>query len=414
MVSPSFFIEYSKSVYPIDGADRDRAGQSTARIGTAPGSRTSERSGPAGYNFPLLPLWVDILLALTAAAASASALSFRARERRLRGRFALRERRGHFLGESPDLRQILKHAFSAAAELLPVTRFDLYRVGSEQRIEEVWSVSSPGPGIEPEPVLEIASPHLEEQIDPARLREITATETERSFAPRDLLWGGPPSRRLRLPLYSGDRLIAHLDLTSSETIADVTREEIRSLLGPLTASLHAFRNWTIAVTDELSGLASRRYFETRLSEEWARRDRYGGHLAVASFDLDRFKALNDSLGHAAGDVAIRRFGEIVRAAVRSTDIACRYGGEEFAVLFPETSGEAARAVADRIRAAVEAEAFESAGRPFRITVSGGVADATDAPDREALLVHADKALYAAKAAGRDRIEAFAPEEVAPL
>ncbi|MDQ2871337.1 MAG: GGDEF domain-containing protein, partial [Acidobacteriota bacterium] len=357
----------------------------------------------------LLPLWADILLALAAAGATASALSLRARERRTLGRLALRERRGHFLGESPDLRQILKHAFSAAAEVLPVTRFDLYRVGSDFRVEEVWSVSSPGPGSDPEPVLETNSSHLAERIDPARLREMTATETDRSFAPRDLLSGGPPSRRLRLPLYSGDRLIAHLDLTSSETVADATREEIRSLLGPLTASLHAFRNWTIAVTDELSGLASRRYFETRLSEEWARRSRYGGELAVASFDLDRFKALNDSLGHAAGDVAIRRFGEIVRDAVRSSDIACRYGGEEFAVLFPETSGEAARAVAERIRFAVQEEIFDSAGTPFRITVSGGVADAAGAPDRESLLVQADKALYAAKAAGRDRVEAYGPD-----
>ncbi len=362
----------------------------------------------------MLPLWADILLALTAAGAAASALSARARERRLRASLALRERRGHFLGESPDLPQILKHAFSAVAEVLPVTRFDLYRVGADRRIEEVWSVSSPGPGLEPEPVLEIASPHLQEKIDPVRLRELTATETDRSFAPKDLLTGGPPSRRLRLPLYSGDRLIAHLDLTSSEIVADASREEIRSLLGPLTASLHAFRNWTIAVTDELSGLASRRYFETRLSEEWARRARYGGDLAVVSFDLDRFKSLNDSLGHAAGDIAIRRFGDIVRAAVRGTDIACRYGGEEFAVLFPETSGEAARAVADRIRSAVDAEVFESAGKPFHITVSGGVADAAGAADREALLVHADNALYAAKAAGRDRIATFPIEPDPPL
>jgi diguanylate cyclase (GGDEF)-like protein len=217
------------------------------------------------------------------------------------------------------------------------------------------------------------------------------------------LQGGPPSRRLRLPLYSGDRLIAHLDLTSSETIEDAPKEEIRSLLGPLTASLHAFRNWAIAVTDELSGLASRRYFETRLAEEWARRERYGGELAIASFDLDRFKVLNDSLGHAAGDAAIRRFGEIVREAIRSSDIACRYGGEEFAVLFPETKGAAARAVAERIRRAVAAERFDADGRGFRVSVSGGVAEARGVPDRKRLLVRADEALYEAKARGRNRV-----------
>ena len=132
------------------------------------------------------------------------------------------------------------------------------------------------------------------------------------------------------------------------------------------------------MTDELSGLYSRRYFETRLAEEWARHLRYGAPLSVALFDLDHFKRVNDTLGHGAGDLAIRRFGEILRATVRASDLACRYGGEEFAVLFPETSARAALAVADRVRRTVEREAFASEGRPFRVTVSAGVAD-TDRP-----------------------------------
>jgi len=344
----------------------------------------------------LLPLWAEVLLALLAAGALAAALAERARARRLIARLATRERRGHFLGESPDLPQILKHAYAAADEVLRVDAFDLYRVGPSGQIEEVWSVPPPAEGSEPEPVLDDASPHLGQTIDAARLRQLSATETDHSFAPRDLLSGGPASRRLRLPLYSGDRLIAHLDLTSRDAIDDAHKEEIRSLLGPLTASLHAFRNWTIAVTDELSGLASRRYFETRLVEEWSRRDRYGARLAVAIFDLDHFKALNDGFGHAAGDVAIRRFGQIVSEAIRSSDIACRYGGEEFAILFPETTASAARAVAERIRAAVEAEVFELAGVSFRITASAGVADASGLEDRKTLLVRSDEALYAAK------------------
>lgn len=339
-----------------------------------------------------------------ALAAVAVALVLRARVKELASRLAARDQRGHFLGESPDLRGILKHAFSATAEVIPVSRFDLYRVGGDGRIEEVWSVSRPPEGGEPEPALEAASPHIGETIDAARLREISATETERSFAPRDLLSGGPPARRLRLPLYSGDRLIAHLDLTSPDPVDDSRKEEIRSLLGPFTASLHAFRNWTIAVTDELSGLSSRRYFETRLAEEWSRRERYGGALSVASFDLDHFKKLNDTLGHPAGDAAIRRFGEVIRQAIRTSDIACRYGGEEFAILFPETTAPAARAVSMRIRAAIENERLEFAGRPFKVTVSGGVAEAENAMDREQLLFHADQALYAAKKAGRNQVQ----------
>ncbi|MEO8430595.1 MAG: GGDEF domain-containing protein [Acidobacteriota bacterium] len=357
----------------------------------------------------MLPVWAEILLAAAAVGAAIAAVSLRAREKRLLARLASRERRGHFLGESPDLRQILKHAFTAASEVLPVSGFDLYRIGVSGQIEEVWTVTRPDPAGDPEPLLDAESPHLGETIDADRLRDLTATETDHSFSASDLLPGGRPSRRLRLPLYSGDRLIAHLDLTSPDPIEDAMKDEIRSLLGPLTSSLHAFRNWTIAVTDELSGLASRRYFETRLAEEWARRERYGGSLAVVCFDLDRFKVLNDTFGHAAGDAAIRRFGDVVRDAIRSTDIACRYGGEEFAVLFPETQGAAARAVADRIRGALAGERFRFASRPFGVTVSAGVAEAERARDREQLLFHADQALYAAKNAGRNRVVAWEPE-----
>jgi diguanylate cyclase (GGDEF)-like protein len=233
--------------------------------------------------------------------------------------------------------------------------------------------------------------------------ELTATETERSFAPSDLLAGGPNTRRLRLPLYSGDRLIAHLVLESPEAIDDARKGEIRALLPPLTSSLHALRHWTIAVTDELTGLSSRRYFETRLAEEWARRQRYGGPLAVACFDLDRFKAVNDSLGHAAGDLVLRRFAEIARASIRSSDLACRHGGEEFAILFPESDADAATAVSDRIRKVLSEERFEFQGKSFHITVSAGVAEASRAADREELMHLTDKALYAAKARGRDQV-----------
>jgi diguanylate cyclase (GGDEF)-like protein len=309
----------------------------------------------------LLPLWADGLLLTATAALGAYVRALRRRERLLRARLESRDRGGHFLGESPDTRQIVRHAFDAAAEILPVARFDLYRIDSSGRVEEVWSF--PGPEAErgAEPVVDLANPRLGQPIDSARLLELTATETDRSFAPRDLLSGGPHPCRLRLPLYSGDRLIAYLALESPEPIGEERRAEIRALLPPLTASLHALRNWTIAVTDELSGLASRRYFETRLAEEWSRRERYGGALAVACFDLDRFKAINDTWGHPAGDRVIRAFGEIVRSAVRGSDLACRYGGEEFAILFPQTSAGPASAVAERIRRGLERESFEGRG-----------------------------------------------------
>jgi diguanylate cyclase (GGDEF)-like protein len=356
----------------------------------------------------LLPIGVELLLVVTLVALCIDSLRRRARERSLSRQLEIRERGVHFLGESPDPGVILRHAYEAAQQILPVTRFDLYRVEASGRVHEVWHLP---PGDDTGgPVRDEAHPDVGREVDPSGVLEFTATETERSFAPRDLLPGAPPSTELRLPLYSGDRFVAFLDLGSSQPIDDGRKAELRGLLGPLTASLHAARNWTIAVQDELSGLASRRYFETRLAEEWSRHERYGGPLAVACFDLDSFKSLNDSLGHAAGDLAIRRFGELTRAEIRSSDVACRYGGEEFAVAFAESGAAAARGVAERIRRALEEERFVYAGRPFRVTVSAGVTEARPGTaDRARLLIEADQALYRAKQEGRNRVVVWRDE-----
>jgi diguanylate cyclase (GGDEF)-like protein len=372
----------------------------------------------------VLPLWVETLLAFVAIASAVLAWQARSRERVLASRLAARERGGHFLGESPEPGEILKHAYAAATEILPVTRFDLYRIDPDGQVEEAWTLAPDESG-KLAPALDPGNTWVGNKVDARRMRELSATETERSFAPRDLLASGSV-RRLRLPLYSGDRLVAHLDLGSSTPIDEERKGEIRALLGPLTASLHASRNWAVAVTDELSGLSSRRYFEARLAEEWSRRDRYETPLSIACFDLDRFKSVNDSLGHAAGDLVIRRFGEIVRGVVRASDLACRLGGEEFATLFPNTSAASARPVAERIRKALERERFEIDGKDFWVTVSAGVADAGPASDVDPrkLLARADQALYAAKAGGRNRVRVWTdrlaregarprPEEPAP-
>jgi diguanylate cyclase (GGDEF)-like protein len=350
----------------------------------------------------VLPVWVEASLALAALFAGYRAWRLQGRIRDLKLRLQSREREGHFLAESPDPQQILQHAYRAASEILPLSAFDLYRVDQSQRIHEVWILG--GPADDRRPRRDPSNSYLGALIDSKALLEFAATETDRSFAPRDLLAGSPPTQRLHLPLYSGDTLVAYLSLISPQPIEESHKRDIRALLAPLTSSLHASRNWEIAVTDELSGLYSRRYFETRLTEEWARHLRYGAPLAVACFDLDHFKRLNDTLGHAAGDMAIRRFGEILRAAVRASDLACRNGGEEFAVLFPETSARAALAVADRVRRSIEREPFKSENHPFRITVSAGVADTTSlsSEDRHQLLHRADKALYLAKDQGRNR------------
>jgi diguanylate cyclase (GGDEF)-like protein len=357
----------------------------------------------------VLPVWAEILLVLIGAAAAARAWQQSRRAHALSAQLQAREREGHFLGESPDAKLILRHAYEAASEILPLSGFDLYRVDASQKITEIWRL--PPPSVQPRaPVRQETDELVGKRIDSRALLQFAATETDRSFAPRELLPGSEPTQHLHLPLYSGDALVAYLTLVSPRPIDEARKGEIRALLAPLTASLHASRNWEIAVTDELSGLASRRHFETRLAEEWARNRRYGAPLSVALFDLDHFKKLNDSLGHGAGDLAIRRFGEILRAIVRTSDLACRYGGEEFAVLFPETPARSALSVADRVRRTVEREPFSSEGRPFRVTVSGGVADTAelDGEDRQQLLFRADKALYLAKDGGRNRVRLWTP------
>ena len=365
----------------------------------------------------MLPLWVDVLFLLLAGAAGLRAWQLGRRVRELAARLQAREREGHFLGESPDPSQILQHAYRAASEILPLSTFDLYRVDASQRIYEVWTLGTGGsdPAVERHPVRDAKHPYVAEFIDSRALLRFAATETDRSFTPLELLPGAAPTRKLHLPLYSGDVLVAYLTLASPAPIDENRKAEIRALLAPLTASLHASRNWEIAVTDELSGLSARRYFETRLADEWARYRRYASVVSVALFDLDHFKKINDTHGHGAGDLAIRRFGEILRGAVRESDLPCRYGGEEFGVLFPETSARSALAVAERVRRALEREAFESEGRPFRVTVSAGIADTTELQEdeRHQLLFRADKALYAAKDEGRNRVRLWTERRRAP-
>jgi diguanylate cyclase (GGDEF)-like protein len=158
-----------------------------------------------------------------------------------------------------------------------------------------------------------------------------------------------------------------------------------------------------ATTDELTGLANRRRFMEALATEIERIDRFGGALTLVLADIDDFKRINDRFGHHVGDEALRRFAGLLTAELREIDVAARIGGEEFAVLLPETDLEGALVAAERIRQAVaENELDLSDEVSVRFTTSLGVADhAGDAAD--VLLQRADAALYRAKAEGKNRV-----------
>jgi len=160
-----------------------------------------------------------------------------------------------------------------------------------------------------------------------------------------------------------------------------------------------------AISDPLTGLYNRRYLNEFLPRELARSGRNATPVAVILIDLDQFKRVNDSFGHEAGDIVLNAVGNLLKGKVRGSDIACRYGGEEFALILPETGAEPAARRAEDIRLAISALETSHAGRPLgKIAASFGIALFPDhAQNTDDLLRVADIALYAAKGAGRNRV-----------
>jgi diguanylate cyclase (GGDEF)-like protein len=174
------------------------------------------------------------------------------------------------------------------------------------------------------------------------------------------------------------------------------------------AGLHA-RLREQAQTDGLTGLANRRHFQDRLSAETSRSRRHGTPMALVLLDIDHFKQVNDRYGHQAGDLVLQHVASVVQDSCRPYDLAARYGGEEIAILAPQTDTPAAAKLAERLRQAIAKTAVSvGAGVTVGVTVSAGVASldpedvGSTSPDD--LLRRVDAALYGAKRAGRDRIE----------
>jgi two-component system, cell cycle response regulator len=164
----------------------------------------------------------------------------------------------------------------------------------------------------------------------------------------------------------------------------------------------------LSVTDVLTGLANRRRLMTRLEEEVQRARRYKTPLAVVMIDIDHFKQVNDTYGHAMGDEVLRNIGAMLKANVRATDLAARYGGEELTLVLPHTDAPGALLVAEGLREKFAELEHHLDGVSLRKTASLGVAARDgqgEVPSAEALLKHADEALYRAKQGGRNRVEA---------
>lgn len=228
----------------------------------------------------------------------------------------------------------------------------------------------------------------------------------------------PPASVALLPLACQGRLIGSLNLGShvaERFSADSGTEFLRRMAAIaavcLENALNHERLQLLGLTDPLTGVNNRRYFERRLHEEVTRAKRHDMPLTCMFVDIDKFKRINDSHGHQAGDEVLRSVAAIIKAQLRGSDIIARYGGEEFVILLPHTAIRHACDIAERIRARVAARLHQpAAGVNLLVTVSIGVSTlpegAADA-EIESLSAHlvgeADKALYQAKESGRNRV-----------
>ncbi len=161
--------------------------------------------------------------------------------------------------------------------------------------------------------------------------------------------------------------------------------------------------YQMTIEDALTGVHNKRYLLDTLERELPRARRHGRPLALLMFDIDHFKQVNDSFGHLAGDVVLKDLAQLVLARLRPDDVLCRYGGEEFSILLPETGLEGASEIAAAIRGRVEAHAFVFEEETIDVTISLGVALLEDEGSASDFIGRADERLYRAKRDGRNRV-----------
>ena len=166
-----------------------------------------------------------------------------------------------------------------------------------------------------------------------------------------------------------------------------------------------------ATTDSLTGITNRREFTTILEREVDRAKRYATPMALAMYDLDYFKRINDTFGHDVGDNVLQTVTRLVKENLRAADIMARWGGEEFMVLMPQSDIQGARIVAEKLRLAISGHHFDKVNE---LTVSFGVAMFESQDDLDSLLKRVDNALYLAKKQGRNRVEILLDEMASPV
>jgi diguanylate cyclase (GGDEF)-like protein len=306
-------------------------------------------------------------------------------------------RRGRVIGElagSIDLEDVMRRTLDAAAA---VPGADAAAISVENAETQPVTLTV---GLSPEEAEEHAVP----QPAGRRIRSMAI-----SYAP-----GLEPPSGERPPITVGLAVPIHTQLETvgllsvfsrgaEDTFSESQLHELEDLAARAAPAVHNARRFRearqLADLDALTGLHNRRYFNETLSREVARAQRYNRRLGLLVFDLDDFKAINDQIGHLAGDSVLSEMAERVREVVRSSDIACRYGGDEFTVVMPESGLEDADQLYRRLQAQIAARPIGHAGR---LLISAGIAELRPQDDPLGFFKRADDALRRAKAAGKGR------------
>jgi len=211
-------------------------------------------------------------------------------------------------------------------------------------------------------------------------------------------------KEICMPIEKGGQRLALVVARKADDQFDRVRLNLGAVISShIAVAFDNARLYNIAITDELTNTFTKRHFRQCIESSFSEYQEYGNKFALLMMDLDKFKQVNDTHGHVAGDVVLQRLGEILHQSVRENDLLFRYGGEEFIVLLPATDANAALYVAERIRAATEAAVFGEGTIDLKLTISVGVATCPDAPSIHDLIVDADQALYTAKHQGRNRV-----------
>lgn len=291
----------------------------------------------------------------------------------------------------------------SSAERIAQTLRTLHHVDIEERPQEALFKIAEG-----DYELVLVSMSLSE-FDPLRLcSQIRSIERVRHLPILVLVDQEQEARLMRaLDMGVNDYLVRPID--KNEMLARVATQIRRKRFGDrLSQAVQS--SLELAITDGLTGLHNRRYMENHISTLVDDAAARGKDLSVLVLDIDYFKSINDTYGHQAGDDVLREFARRLRKAVRGIDLVCRYGGEEFVVVMPETNRGLAYTVAERIRERIAALPFAITGRTREIPVTISIGVSSFSPTiqtAEALIERADKALYAAKREGRNRVVAEA-------